>query len=220
MQGAEPTIEEHGRKRRFSADTVNDLLFWGCHLMIVAISLAIMWTKMEGTAQGLRTLLVAQNQELDLARAQALKADGSAQAARNAEHQRAIQVEAAAHTIDAVLTQVSEIQNDIKATLATANATNQLVLNAIEVTRAASQKSEEAARQASSNAGAAASRASVAAAASGRAVTVVKTRVVTSEDKLALQQQQRRLVQKQQQLSKTINRVKKNGPTLWDKLVH
>src|SRR6516164_9923304 len=48
------------RKRRFSADTANDLLFWGCHLLIVSISLALMWIKVDGVTSALRNLIAAQ----------------------------------------------------------------------------------------------------------------------------------------------------------------
>src|SRR5215510_16085033 len=79
------------RKRRFSADSANDLLFWGCHLAIVAISLGIMWVKFDGTNKALKDLLKAQSHEIDVVKSQALKAEQAAQEARNAEHTRNVQ---------------------------------------------------------------------------------------------------------------------------------
>src|SRR6516164_6186034 len=56
----EPVISSSKRKRRFSTDTANDLLFWGCHLLIVGISLALMWIKVDGVTSALRNLIAAQ----------------------------------------------------------------------------------------------------------------------------------------------------------------
>jgi hypothetical protein len=212
--------EETKRKRRFSADTTNDLLFWGVHLSVIGLSLAIMWVKVDGIVMAMKRVIAAQEQELRMVQKQALQDEGAAQEARNAERQRNVQFQAAAGSLNVVLSQVSEIQGDIKKTLATATEINTRVLAQSEATKSAAIQAQSAAQNAAGAASGAAGAATRAAAASGHTATVVKTRVVTTEDKLALQAQEQRLVRKQQQLTKTINRVKKNGPTLWDKLVH
>ena len=222
------------RKRRFSADTANDLLFWGCHLAIVAISLGIMWVKFDAMNRALKQLLTAQNNELDVARAEALKTEEAYNAARRAEQQRSIDVQAAQASLSSLVLQVRDNQasiktnqNSIKTILDTVNETNQLVLRASQQAQAAAIGSEHAAKEAAGDAMAAAGAASTAAkrvgaaaAISGRTANVVATKVVTSADKAKIQAQEKVLAKKQEQLSTTILRVKKQGPTLWDKLIH
>jgi len=58
------------KRRRFSTDTINDLLFWGAHLCIVAVSLAIIWYKIDRLSVAIRTLLDSQVQELVLVKRQ------------------------------------------------------------------------------------------------------------------------------------------------------
>jgi hypothetical protein len=212
--------EETKRKRHFSQETANDLLFWGVHLCVVALSLAIMWVKIDGIVKSMKLVIAAQEQELRTVQKQAFQDLGAAQEARNAEHQRSLQFQAATGSLNVVLSQVSEIQGDIKKMLATATEINNRVLAQSEATKSAAIQAQSAAQNAAGAASGAAGAATRAAAASGHTATVVKTRVVTTEDKLALQAQEQKLAKKQQQLSKTINRVKKNGPTLWDRLVH
>lgn len=216
----EQPVQALRRKRRFSVESANDLLFWGCHLLIVAISLGIMWVKFDGTNKALEKLLKAQSHELDLVRGQALKADEVAQTAQNAERQRALAFYAAQHQIEMLVNQTHGIESDVKAALTKTNETNELVLQAINVAKAAALKSEQAAQSAAGSADIAASRAGAAAATSGRTANVVASKVVTSDDKARIAREQQALAQKQKQLSKTIQRVKKQGPTFWDKLVH
>jgi hypothetical protein len=220
VRAVETKAETPKRRRRFSTESANDLLFWGAHLAIVAISLGIMWVKFEANSKALEKLLKAQNREIDLVRAQALKADEVAQTAQNAERQRSLAFTAAQRQIEALVAQTQGIQTDVKSSLATANQTNQLVLDAISVAKAAALKSEEAAQSAAGNAGVAAARAGAAAASSGRTANVVATKVVTQSDKAEIRAQQQALATKQRQLSNTIRRVKKTGPTFWDKLLH
>src|SRR5215475_1496703 len=169
----ESRLETPKRKRRFSSETANDLLFWGCHLAIVAISLGIMWVKFEANGKALEKLLKAQSHEIDLVRGQALKADEMAQTAQNAERQRSLAFTAAQRQIEALVAQTQGIEADVKSALATANQTNQLVLDAISVAKAAALKSEQTAQSAAGNAGVAAARAGAAAASSGRMASVV-----------------------------------------------
>jgi len=213
------------RKRRFSADSANDLLFWGCHLAIVAISLGIMWVKFDGTNKALKDLLKAQSHEIDVVKSQALKAEQAAQEARNAEHTRNVQFSAASNTLQSVVEQVGMIQRSVEADLSKAVETNNLVLQAIDIAKAAALKSEIAASEAATKAsiaagaaGSAAGAASRAAATSSRTGTVVASKVVTTQDKRQLETEQRRLALKQQQLRQTIRTVKKQGPTLWQKI--
>ena len=221
VTGIEPTLEPvKKRKRRFSTETANDLLFWGCHLAIVAISLGIMWVKFEANGKALEKLLKAQSHEIDLVRAQALKADEVAQTAQNAERQRSLAFTAAQRQIEALVAQTQGIEADVQASLAKANETNQLVLDATNLAKTAALKSEQAAQSAAGSAGVAAARAGAAAATSGRTANVVATKVVTSSDKAKIEAQERVLAKKQTQLTRTIQRVKKQGPNWWDKLVH
>jgi hypothetical protein len=51
-------------KRHFSPQSSNELLFWACHLTIVAICLGIIWVKVDRMAKALTILLKAQIEEL------------------------------------------------------------------------------------------------------------------------------------------------------------
>ena len=177
-----------------------------------------MWVKFEANGKALEKLLKAQSHEIDLVRGQALKADEMAQTAQNAERQRSLAFTAAQRQIELLVAQTKDIEADVKSALARTNETNQLVLDATNLAKAAALKSEQAAQSAAGNAGVAAARAGAAAANSGRMANVVATKVVTTADKRQLQTQQRQLAQKQQQLKQTIRTVKKQGPTLWQKL--
>jgi hypothetical protein len=216
-----------GRKRRFSAESANDLLFWGAHLLIVAISLGIMWVKMDGTNRALKELLKAQNAELEIARGEIIKADKAYEVARAAEQQRSSDVRTAQNTLTALVKEVHDNQASIKTNqdsiasiIETVNTTNQLILRSTRETETAALQSERAAQSAAGSAGVAAARASAAAATSGRTANVVASKVVTSGDKAQIKAQQQALVQKNRQLTRTIQRVKKSGPTFWDKLIH
>jgi hypothetical protein len=223
-----------GRRRRFASETVNDLLFWGAHLMVVGISLAIMWVKFDAMGRGLKDLLKAQNTELDIARGEALKADQAYESARKAEQQRSVDVRGAQTALSSLVEQVATNQSGIKVNqdsirniLDTVNETNQLVLKASQEAEAAAIGSEHAAQEAAGGArlaagaaGAAARQAGAAAATSGRTASVVASKVATQSDKAQIRAQQRALAVKQKQLSRTIQRVKKQGPTFWDRLLH
>ena len=86
--------------------------------------------------------------------------------------------------------------------------------------KSAAQEAADSSERAATASVRAAGAASVAANSSSAAKQIVRTRVVTTEDKKALIQQQQKLQRKSQQLSSTIKRVKKHGPTLWDKIIH
>lgn len=214
-------------KRRFSSDTANDLLFWGCHLLVVAVSLGIMWVKLDGMNRALKDLLRAQTAELEIAKGEVLKADQAYEAARKAETQRSVDVQEAQATLTALVRQVHDNQESIKrnqdsmkAIVDTVGQTNQLILKASQETESAAISSARSAASAAGSAGVAAARAGAAAATSGRTASVVASKVVTQGDKARIQAQQQALAQKNRQLSRTIQRVKKTGPTFWDKLLH
>jgi hypothetical protein len=231
---SESAIEPVPPKRRFSVDTTNDLLFWGAHLAIIAISLGIVWVKMDRTAEALQKLLKAQVEEVAIVKVQAAKAEEAYVTTRKAEDQRAVDLAQAQSVLMNLVSQVRDNQasiktnqDSIKAILDTVNETNQLVLKASEQAKSAALGSEHAAAEAAGGALAAANAASVAAkragaaaATSGRTATVVASKVVTQSDKVKIKAQQQVLAQKQQQLSQTIRRVKKTGATFWDKLTH
>jgi hypothetical protein len=227
----EPLPASRNKPRRFSHESLNDLLFWGVQLLVVAISIAIMYTKLENTAAILRTLLSEQDGELQIAKAQALKADGIAEEARQAAHkaeiQRSVAFDTAEQRMADLLAQVNQIQADVKDALEKSTQTNQLVLEAAQASKKAAEESKVAAgsaateaSRAAGTAGAAVSAATRAAALSSRTGAVVANKIVTTSDKRALEAQQRALARKQAQLSRTIQQVKKNGPNLLQQIFH
>jgi hypothetical protein len=196
-------------------------------LAIVAISLGIMWLKVDGLAKAMRTILVAEDHQNQTLTEQARNAEATTVRAQQAERVRSIQFDASTKILDGVLRQVSDIQTDIKATLAKTNEINQLVLEQSQATKDAALKSQQAAsvaagaaQNAAQTAGSAAGAAYRAAATSKNTASTVATKVVTSSAKEQLQAQQLALARKQAQLNRTIRQVKKNGPTLIQKLFH
>jgi hypothetical protein len=197
----------------------NDLLFWGFHLCIVAISLAIVWTKIEATNDALRKLLLAQQEELMLVRQQAQIAEAQAMKAQEKERTRAIQLTAATKIMDGVLERVNRIQDDITSSLEQGRTISQsvlaishTVLDASNQSHAASIQAVNAASTAANAAAAARNAAGAAASQSSAAKAMVRSKVVTAQDKIRIQQEEAALAAKRQQLQKTIKQVKKNGP--------
>ena len=76
------------KRRRFSADTINDLLFWGAHLCIVAVSLAIVWYKIDHLSVAIKTLLDSQVQELVLVKRQVVSVEQQTTLFKVQEEQR------------------------------------------------------------------------------------------------------------------------------------
>src|ERR1700747_961895 len=152
----EPSPASRNKPRRFSHESLNDLLFWGVQLLVVAISIAIMYTKLENTAAILRTLLSEQDGELQIAKAQALKADGLAEEARQAAHkaeiQRSVAFDTAEQRMADLLAQVTQIQADVKDALEKSTQTNQLVLEAAQASKKAADESKVAAGSAATEA--------------------------------------------------------------------
>ena len=175
--------------------------------------MAILYVKLENTAQILRALLKEQIGEVQIAKAQADKAAKSANEARqNFNH--------AEERMKVLVLQVNQIQDDVKDSLAKSAETNRLVVEAAKASKNAADEAANEAARAAGTAGAAANAASRAASLSSHTSSVVATKVVTSQDKRQLAAQQAALAQKQRQLNKTIKRVKVNGPTLLDKIFH
>jgi hypothetical protein len=208
------------KRRRFSADSVNDLLFWGVQLTIVALALGIMWVKVDALARALRTILKSEEGQNQTLLAQARTDQAATIQAQQAERVRSIQ-------FDTVIKQVEGIQADIKATLAKTMESNQLLLAQSEATKAAALQSQQAAQNAAGaaknaalTAGSAAGAAYRAATNSSRTASTVATKVVTSSAREQLETQQRALARKQAQLTRTIREVKKNGPNLIQQIFH
>jgi hypothetical protein len=201
----DPPAPEPSRKRkRFSADTANDLLFWGFHLCIVAISLAIVWTKIDGLQGAVTKLLLAQSQELDVVQKQLLLAQAQTETARQAEHTRALQFDAANRVLGHVVANVTSIQADVGSTLTQIQSINQSMLKVSSQSASAAQS--------------AASAASAAASTSASTHSLVARKVVTSADKEALDAQRAALAAKQKQLTRVIRTTKIKGPTIFQKL--
>lgn len=60
---------------RFSSQTINDLIFWGVHLCVVAIAMAIVWVRLDATTRVMTKLVTLQNEELALVRKQTENAE-------------------------------------------------------------------------------------------------------------------------------------------------
>jgi hypothetical protein len=215
------------KKRRFSSDSINDLLFWGFHLMVMGIGLAIVWSKIEATNKAVLMLLKAQDQEIHIARQQADDAHEQALAARAAEKQRAIQLSATTGVLSGVLDRVNKVQGDISTTLEQIRSINEnvlmvskTVLEVSEATKAASIQAAGTAESAASAAAAAKQAAGSAASNSNATRALVRSKVATTADKTRILKEEAQLNAKQKQLKKTIIQVKKKGPTIWQQLFH
>jgi hypothetical protein len=193
----------------------------------VAISLGIIWLKIDSLTQAIRQILVAEERANTLLAQELRNAEAATIVAQQAERTRSIQLTAATNLMDGVLRQVTDIQSDIKLSLTKTLETNQLVLEQSEATKAAAVQSERAAqnavgaaKSAAATAGSAAGAAARAAATSNRTGNVVASKVVTSSAKEQLVAKERQLARKEAQLSRTIKQVKKRGPTLIQQIFH
>jgi chromosome segregation ATPase len=216
-----PHVEEPGlKRRRFSQDTINDLLFWGCHLCVVAIALAIVWTKLDKNTEVLRRVLDAQAGEMATLERQ-LKALEEQRALLQAQGKEREQELRDAHaTLANMLTGVGKIQSDITQTLDRTKAISESVLvisgSILDLTAQSKSAAVHAANAAQLAAGAASSAAGAANRAANTTITtkqLVGSKVVTSADKVRIQREQAALAVKRQQLTKEIKKVKKTGPT-------
>jgi hypothetical protein len=213
------------KKRPFSFDSINDLLFWAVQICLLAIGLAVVWSKIEQTNQAVIQLLKAQEQEIIIARRQADDAHEQALAARAAEHQRAVQLSATTNVLSGVLERVGKVQGDITQTLEQMRSINEnvlivskTILDVSEATKTSSAQAASTAQSAAASAAAARSAAGSAASNSSATRALVRSKVATAADKQRILREEAQLNAKQQQLSKTIRQVKKKGPTLWQKM--
>src|SRR5258708_3134591 len=129
--------EPLARKKRFSSETANDLLFWGVHLCVVGIALAVVWTKIDSLTAAMRTLIALQNKEVELVQRQAHIAEVAAVNAQAAEHTRALQVTASIAVLDRIVGNVNAAQADIQKTPDTSSQTNELLVAHIQATQQA-----------------------------------------------------------------------------------
>jgi hypothetical protein len=213
------------KKRRFSSETANDLIFWAVQLCVLAAGLAVVWTKIEATNKAVLLLLQAQEKEIVITRKQADEAHEQALAARAAEHQRAIQLSATTDVLSGVLERVGKVQDDITQTLEQMRSINEnvlivskTILDVSEATKTSSAQAASTAQSAAASAAAARSAAGSAASNSSATRALVRSKVATAADKQRILREEAQLNAKQQQLSKTIRQVKKKGPTLWQKM--
>jgi hypothetical protein len=225
--GNEAHSEEPHKKKRFSSETANDLIFFAVQICILAIGLAIVWARIEATNQAVVQLLKAQEEEIIIARRQAADAHEQSLAARAAEHQRAIQLGTTTQVLQGVLERVSKVQDDITATLEQIRNINEnvltvskSVLEVAETTKTASVQAAGTAQSAASAAAAAHRAAGSAASNSSATRALVRSKVATTADKARILQEEAQLNAKQKKLNQTIRQVKKKGPTIWQQLFH
>ena len=201
------------RKRRFSSESINDLLFWAVHLCVVAVALAIVWSKIDSTNQALGKLLRAQEEEVTLTRTQTAAAQEQLAFAKEFELKRSA-------AVASVLTSVGQIQADVNATLDQVREINKSMLELMRQSKAAAEVAAQAGAAAAGASSRAAGAASAAAGSSASTKAYIARKVVTTEDKAQILAQERALAAKKQQLNRTIKQVKKRGPTVWQQLFH
>jgi hypothetical protein len=213
------------KKRRFSQDSINDLLFWGFHLFVVALSLAVVWTRIDKLTGAVNSLLTAQSQEIVLVQKQLKAAEDQTVQSREqtalskeqtafAKSQADVQTErvrAADATLKGVVDQVAQIQTDVTASLEQVRSINQQMLDANKRTAAAAEGAENAASNAASTSMRAAN-------ASASARSIVARKVVTTQAKEQLDREKAQLAAQQKKLRKVIRNTKLRGPTVFQKI--
>ena len=202
------------KRRRFTADTINDLLFWGAHLCIVAVSLAIVWYKINSLSVAIGKLLDSQVQELVLVKRQVASVEEQTALFKAQEGQRVEQAKRNRLAIDLMMTSMTEIQAAIRKNLEETQGISGQFVEIAEQSKQASLQAANASQGAINAAKSAENAAASAAARSSATKTLVTQKVVTTDDKLKLNEQERALAAKKAQLQKTIKQVKKNGPNL------
>lgn len=73
---------------RFTSQTLNDLIFWGIHLCVVAIALGIVWIRLDATARVMTKLVQLQNDELALVKRQTESAEEQTRLVEQREQKR------------------------------------------------------------------------------------------------------------------------------------
>jgi methyl-accepting chemotaxis protein len=229
VEGREPQASEPSskspRRRRFSSDTINDLLFWAIQFCLVGFSLGIVWYRIDKNTQALKSLLDAQAEEVMLVRRQVTAVEQQTDLVKKQEEQRAVQLQENRRALDLMLTSMTEIQADVRRNLESTQGISETILQVANQTKQASLQAANAsasaasaANSAANAAGNAASAASNAAARSSATKTLIREKVVTTEDKVRIDQEQRALAAKKAKLSKTIRQVSKNGPNLMQRI--
>jgi hypothetical protein len=201
-------------RRRIGADTINDLLFWGVHLCVVAVSLAIVWYKIDHLSGGIRMLLDSQVQELSLVRRQVASVEEQTALTKAGEEQRSEQVKRNRQALDLMLTSMTDIQASIRKNLEETQGISAHFLEVAEQSKQASLLAANASQSAVNASKSAENAAAAAAARSSATKTLIREKVVTTDDKMKIKEQEQALAAKKAQLQKTIKRVQKNGPNI------
>jgi hypothetical protein len=201
----------HKKPRRFTQDTINDLIFWGCHLAVVALALAVVWHRIDLLTHAVDKLLVAQQREIEQSREQTKISQQQTELAKSQADIQTIRVRAADAALKGVIVQVTQIQGDVAKSLVEIRSINEAMLAANNRTAVAAQGAQNAASNAASTSIRAANE-------SASARSIVARKVVTSEAKLQLDQQKASLAAQQKHLRKVIQNTKLRGPTVFQKI--
>jgi hypothetical protein len=126
---------EH-KKRRFSQDTINDLLFWGVHFCVVAVALGFVWIKIDRLSVAIKVLYDAESTELQLVR------DQAANSVR-LEATKALQSQTVLDTQSAVLRQVLQVRKEVEEQLAKTQASAAATTQVAQKTQDAVQKTQD-----------------------------------------------------------------------------
>lgn len=106
---------------RFSSQTMNDLIFWGIHLCVIAIALGIIWIRLDATTRVMTKLVTLQNDELVLVKKQTASAEEQAKSAeqRDTNEANALRGLIISHetSTNELMGKVKEIAGDITSTL-------------------------------------------------------------------------------------------------------
>lgn len=124
---------------RFSSQTMNDLIFWGVHLCVVAIAMAIVWIRLDATTRVMSKLVTLQNDELALVRKQTADAEEQTRLVEQREVKRVEAVNQITSqqkqlinktesSMNDLLERVKGIASDVASTLEQIRAINKAVL--------------------------------------------------------------------------------------------
>jgi uncharacterized membrane protein YdfJ with MMPL/SSD domain len=118
---------------------MNDLIFWGIHLCVVAIALAIVWVRLDATTRVMTKLVTLQNDELALVRKQTADAEEQTRLVEQRETKRGEAVtqitsqqkeliDNTESSMDELLGRVKGIATDVTSTLDQIRTINKAVL--------------------------------------------------------------------------------------------
>ena len=180
----------------------------------MAISLAIVWYKINSLSLAIGKLLDSQVQELALVKRQVASVEEQTALFRVGEEQRAEQAKRNRQALDLMLTSMTEIQTAARKNLEETQGISAQFLEVAEQSKQASLQAANASQSAVNASKSAENAAAAAAARSSATKTLIREKVVTTDDKVRIEQEQRALAAKKAQLTKTIRKVQKNGPNL------